>query len=77
MPSISVFPAGSTHEVLQPHRAQLEDELSVQKGEKVVVVCTSDDGWWMVRLVGGRGRNSLDGWTEERVRSGLDDWVVG
>lgn len=58
--SLSFFPhPGSTLEVLQQHHAQQQDELSVQKGEKVMVVLPSDDGWWLVRLVGqGAGRRS-------------------
>ena len=38
--------------MLQQHHAQQEDELSVEKGEKVLVVSQSDDGWWLVRWVG-------------------------
>ena len=52
--------------MLRPHRAQLEDELNVQKGERVVVIWTSDDGWWMVRLVGKEG-GTVEGKEEERV----------
>lgn len=63
--SLSFLPhPGSTLEVLQQHHAQQQDELSVQKGEKVMVVLPSDDGWWLVRLVGqeGAGRRSAHRW---------------
>lgn len=41
--------------MLQQHHAQQEDELSVEKGEKMLVVSQSDDGWWLVRWVGQGG----------------------
>jgi streptogramin lyase len=35
--------------VLYNYKANDNDELSVQKGDKLIVLETYDDGWWMVQ----------------------------
>ena len=40
---------GFTFKVIQNHHAQQEDELSVHKDDSVIVLDTSDDGWWNVK----------------------------
>ena len=50
--SQSFSPASKTdmvYWVKEPHLSNREDELSVRKWEKVVVVHASDEGWWTVK----------------------------
>ena len=50
---------GTTYTVARSHRHQRTDELTVKKGDKVVVVWVSEDGWWMVRLVNDPSKQGL------------------
>lgn len=40
---------GVLHTVVQPHKAEQDDELNVSMGTTVTVIWAADDGWWMVR----------------------------
>ncbi len=41
--------AGTEQRVARGHKAGQEDELTVRKGQSVLVVNVSGDGWWIVR----------------------------
>jgi len=40
---------GSTMKVLQAHKSDQDDELTVSRGESVEVILVTSDGWWIVR----------------------------
>ena len=45
------FFAGSLHITVKPHSAEEDDEISIDEGDLVTVIQTSEDGWWFVRYL--------------------------